>query len=122
MSDGPSNAVFTADSNAPHVATSAVVLGTARFGDGSLLAQGAVIRSEALNVGIGAGSAVLENCVVIGNVRIATHIGRRSVFGHRCVVAGAIVGDLCEIGNASVLMPGARLGDRVFLGEGTLVP
>ena len=35
---------------------------------------------------------------------------------------GANVGDLCEIGNASILMPGARLGDRVFLGEGTLVP
>jgi carbonic anhydrase/acetyltransferase-like protein (isoleucine patch superfamily) len=32
------------------------------------------------------------------------------------------VGDLCEIGNASILMPGARLGDRVLLGEGTLVP
>jgi carbonic anhydrase/acetyltransferase-like protein (isoleucine patch superfamily) len=53
---------------------------------------------------------------------MGTSIGRRSVFGHRCIVVGAVVGDLCEIGNASVLMPGARLGDRVFLGEGTLVP
>ena len=44
------------------------------------------------------------------------------MFGHRCIVVGAAVGDLCEIGNASVLVPGARLGDRVFLGEGTLVP
>jgi carbonic anhydrase/acetyltransferase-like protein (isoleucine patch superfamily) len=38
------------------------------------------------------------------------------------MVVGATVGDLCEIGNASILMPGAVLGDRVFLGEGTLVP
>jgi carbonic anhydrase/acetyltransferase-like protein (isoleucine patch superfamily) len=38
------------------------------------------------------------------------------------MVVGATVGDLCEIGNASILMPGARLGDRVFLAEGTLVP
>jgi carbonic anhydrase/acetyltransferase-like protein (isoleucine patch superfamily) len=38
------------------------------------------------------------------------------------MVVGATVGDLCEVGNASILMPGARLGDRVFLGEGTLVP
>jgi carbonic anhydrase/acetyltransferase-like protein (isoleucine patch superfamily) len=44
------------------------------------------------------------------------------VFGHRCLVLGATLGDLCEIGNASILMPGAVLGDRVFLGEGTLVP
>jgi carbonic anhydrase/acetyltransferase-like protein (isoleucine patch superfamily) len=38
------------------------------------------------------------------------------------MVIGATVGDLCEIGNATVLMPGARIGDRVFLGEGTVVP
>ena len=59
---------------------------------------------------------------MVGNAQIPTTIGRRTVFGHRCLVVGAPVGDLCEIGNASLLMPGARLGDRVFLGEGTLVP
>ncbi len=55
--------------------------------------------------------------MVIGTDAIPTTIGRRSVFGHRCLVVGATVGDLCEIGNASILMPGARLGHRVFLGE-----
>jgi carbonic anhydrase/acetyltransferase-like protein (isoleucine patch superfamily) len=99
-----------------------VVVGTARLGEGSLLAEGAVIRSPDLAVEIGTGSAVLENSVVVGNARIPTTIGRRTTFGHRCMVVGAIVGDLSEIGNASILMPGARLGDRVFLGEGTLVP
>jgi carbonic anhydrase/acetyltransferase-like protein (isoleucine patch superfamily) len=53
---------------------------------------------------------------------LPTTIGRRTTFGHRSLVVGAVVGDLCEIGNASILMPGAHLGDRVFLGEGTLVP
>jgi carbonic anhydrase/acetyltransferase-like protein (isoleucine patch superfamily) len=65
---------------------------------------------------------VLENSVIVGTTSIPTIIGRRSAFGHRSLVIGAVVGDLCEIGNASILMPGARLGDRVFLGEGTLVP
>jgi carbonic anhydrase/acetyltransferase-like protein (isoleucine patch superfamily) len=73
-------------------------------------------------VAIGSGSAIIENCVVIGTSAMPTVIGRRTVFGHRCLVVGATVGDLCEIGNASILMPGSRLGDRVFLGEGTLVP
>src|SRR5207302_2728320 len=94
----------------------------ARMGEGSQLAEGAVIRSEGGHVDIGAGSAVLENSVVVGTATIPTVIGRRTVFGHRCMVIGAAVGDLCEIGNASTLMPGARLGDRVFLGEGTVVP
>ena len=37
-------------------------------------------------------------------------------------VIGATVGDLCEIGNGAILMPGARLGGGVILGEGTLIP
>jgi carbonic anhydrase/acetyltransferase-like protein (isoleucine patch superfamily) len=122
VSAGPASAVRDPQVGSPQIARSAVVLGTARLGEGSLLAQGGVIRSRDARVEVGTGSAVLENSVVVGTRGIPTTIGRRSVFGHRCVVIGATVGDLCEIGNASILMPGARLGDRVFLGEGTLVP
>jgi carbonic anhydrase/acetyltransferase-like protein (isoleucine patch superfamily) len=104
-------------------AGSSVVVGGARVGDGTVLAQGAVVRAlPAERVAIGAGSAVLENSVVVGDPAAPVVIGRRTVFGHRCLVVGATLGDLCEIGNASILMPGAVLGDRVFLGEGTLVP
>jgi carbonic anhydrase/acetyltransferase-like protein (isoleucine patch superfamily) len=107
----------------PVVAESAVIVGQAEMGRGALVAQGAVVRSSGgTGVSVGAGSAVLENCVVVGDAAVPSRIGRRTVFGHRCLVIGASVGDLCEIGNASILMPGARLGDRVFLGEGTLVP
>jgi carbonic anhydrase/acetyltransferase-like protein (isoleucine patch superfamily) len=97
-------------------------MGALRIGDGALVAQGAAVRSFDGGVEIGAGSAVLENCVAIGTPTMPTTIGRRTVFGHRCLIVGADLGDLCEIGNASILMPGARLGHRVFLGEGTLVP
>ena len=107
---------------APQVASSAVVIGRALMGDGSLLSEGAVVRSPATSVAIGTGSAVIENAVVVGTPEMPTIIGRRTVFGHRCLVIGAHVGDLCEVGNASILMPGSKLGDRVFLGEGTLVP
>ena len=122
MSAGPASAFRQSDTGAPQIARSAVVIGTARLGARSLLAEGAVIRSQDAGVEVGTGSAVLENSVVVGNARIPTKIGRRTTFGHRCLIIGATVGDLCEIGNASKLMPGARLGDRVFLGEGTLVP
>ncbi len=122
MSAGPANALGAVDAGSPQIAGSAVVLGAARLGEGSLLAEGAVIRSGDSGVGVGAGSAVLENSVVVGNDGIPTTIGRRTVFAHRCLVIGATVGDMCEIGNASTLMPGAQVGDRVFLGEGTLVP
>jgi carbonic anhydrase/acetyltransferase-like protein (isoleucine patch superfamily) len=122
MSAGPGSALDALRSDSVQIAHSAVVLGTARLGEQSLLAQGAVIRSSGKGVEVGTGSAVLENSVVVGNTEVPTVIGRRTTFGHRCKVIGATVGDLCEIGNASILMPGARVGDRVFLGEGTLVP
>jgi carbonic anhydrase/acetyltransferase-like protein (isoleucine patch superfamily) len=122
MSAGPGSALSAPQVDSLRIAGTAVVLGTARLGEGSLLAQGAVIRSYGEGVEVGTGSAVLENSVVVGTTTIPTTIGRRTTFGHRCTVIGAAVGDLCEIGNASTLMPGARIGDRVFLGEGTLVP
>ena len=122
MSAGPANALGETHPGSPQIAGSAVVVGVARLGEGALLGEGAVIRSDRSRVEVETGSAVLENSVVVGNERIPTTIGRRTVFGHRCLVIGATVGDLCEIGNASVLMPGARVGDRVFLGEGMLVP
>jgi carbonic anhydrase/acetyltransferase-like protein (isoleucine patch superfamily) len=122
MSAGPASALGDPQVGPPQISRSAAVLGRARFGEGSLLAEGAVVRSPGAGVQIGTGSAVLENSVVVGNPSIPTIVGRRSVFGHRCLVVGAAVGDLCEIGNASILMPGARIGNRVFLGEGTLVP
>jgi carbonic anhydrase/acetyltransferase-like protein (isoleucine patch superfamily) len=112
----------SASTLAPQMASSAVIVGRALLGDRSLLSEGAVIRSRATSVAIGTGSAVIENAVVVGTPTMPVHIGRRTVFGHRCLVIGASVGDLCEVGNASILMPGAQLGDRVFLGEGTLVP
>jgi carbonic anhydrase/acetyltransferase-like protein (isoleucine patch superfamily) len=122
VSAGPANAPDDLEAGSLRMARSAAVLGTGRLGEGSVLAEGAVIRSHGTGVELGTGSAVLENSVVVGNTMTPTIIGRRSVFGHRCMVIGAAVGDLCEIGNASILMPGARLGHRVFLGEGTLVP
>ena len=107
MSAGPANTLSESEAGSLHIASSAVVLGTARLGEGSLLAQGAIVRSHHAGVEVGTGSAVLENSVVVGNSTIPTTIGRRSVFGHRGLVIGATVGDLCEIGNASILMPGA---------------
>jgi carbonic anhydrase/acetyltransferase-like protein (isoleucine patch superfamily) len=112
MSAGPATALAEAQGRSPPIASSTVVVGTARLGEGSLLAEGAVIRSEDAGVEIRTGPAVLENSVAIGNTTIPTTIGRRTTLGHRCKLSGATVGDLCEIGNASTLMPGAQLGAR----------
>lgn len=101
-----------------NLAASAVVLGEVQAASDGYVAPGAVLRGSPEPITIGAGTAVLETCAVIG----PTTIGSRTVFGHRCAIVSATIGNLCEIGNATVIMPGARLGDRVFTGEGTLIP
>lgn len=105
----------------PQVASTGAVLGLLRAGPGCLVAQGTVIRTPGGAVELGAGSALLENSVAIGTPEHPVSIGQKVVFGHRCIVFGAAVGDLCEIGNGSVLLAGARLGRNCILGEGTLV-
>ena len=90
-------------------AASAVLIGQAHLGAGALLAQGVVLRSRGGSVALGNHSAVLENSVLVGWPEHPVAIGQRTVFGHRATIVGARVGDLCEIGNGAILMPGSRL-------------
>jgi carbonic anhydrase/acetyltransferase-like protein (isoleucine patch superfamily) len=110
------------DQPQPEIARSAVILGEVHVGAGAILAQGLVARSHGAAVGIGNYSAILENGVVIGTPEYPVRVGQRTVFGHRATIVGAAIGDLCEIGNGAILMPGSRLGSGCILGEGTLVP
>jgi hypothetical protein len=75
---------------------------------GAILAQGLVVRAHGASVSIGNHSAILENGVVIGTPRHPVRAGQRTVFDHRATIVGNI-GDLCEIGNGAILMPGSRL-------------
>jgi carbonic anhydrase/acetyltransferase-like protein (isoleucine patch superfamily) len=110
------------DEPRPEIAGSAVLLGEVHVGAGAILAQGLVVRAHDGAVSIGNHSAVLENGVVIGTPEHPVRVGQRTVFGHRATIVGATIGDLCEIGNGAILMPGSRLGNGCILGEGTLVP
>lgn len=97
-------------------------MGTVYLGIGSVIAQGAVLRSVDGCIRIGHGSLFLENGVLIGGPGIPAAVRSKVVFGHRCLVIGATIGDLCEVGNSTILMPGARLGKGCMTGEGTLIP
>src|ERR1044072_2646210 len=110
------------DQPEPEIAASAVILGDPHIGAGAVLAQGLVVRAHGGAVSIGNHFAVLENGVVIGTPEYPVRAGQRTVFGHRATIVGATVGNLCEIGNGAILMPGSRLGNGCILGEGTLVP
>jgi carbonic anhydrase/acetyltransferase-like protein (isoleucine patch superfamily) len=104
------------------IAESARTFGGLKIGNGSYIAQGTVIRSLEGNVKIGNDSMVLENSVIIGGQSLPVEIGSKTVFGHKSIVIGAQIGDLCEIGNRTIFMPGSRMGNMCITGEGTLIP
>ena len=104
------------------IAGSARVLGELSVGPGVRVAQGTVIRSQDGCVHIGHGSMILENSTIVGTPQRPTIIGRKTVFGHKCICLEAEVGDLCEIGNGTIFLPGCKVGDWCIFGEGTIVP
>ena len=106
---------------AVNLSESSTIIGQVGLGEGAYIAQGAVLRSQGSSLIMGNQSFVLENSVLISSQSHPTSVGSKTVFGHKCIVMGAEIGDLCEIGNNVILMPGSKLGNRCILGEGTLV-
>lgn len=103
------------------IENSSKIIGKVRFGKDVYIAQGTIVRSHNDSVTIGNSSWLLENSVVIGTEKNPVKIGRKTVFGHKTVTIGAEIGDLCEIGNNTIFLPGARIGDMCIFGEGTIV-
>ena len=104
------------------VKDSARLIGSITRGDNVYIAQGSVLRSIDDSLKIGNDSWILENSVIIGSPEHPVKIGSKTVFGHKCVVIGAQIGDLCEVGNGTIFLPGSKAGNLCIFGEGTIIP
>lgn len=106
-----------------NIAESAKIRGTVELGKDSYVAQGSVLRGGAAPGGLQVGNQTwaLENSVLLGSKEHPTIVGSKTVFGHSCRVLNSTIGDLCEIGNGSIFMPGSKVGNHCIFGEGTLV-
>lgn len=107
---------------APSIASSARMYGTIRLGEGVYLAQGTVLRSEDDSITLGNQTWVLENSVLIGTKENPIKVGSKTIFGHRCLAIGTEIGELCEIGNSTIFLPGSKIGRMCIFGEGTIIP
>ena len=101
---------------------SAKLIGKIKLGKGSYVAQGSVLRSVNNSLTIGNSTWVLENSVLIGTLENPLNVGSKTVFGHKCIAVGASIGDLCEIGNCVIILPGSTIGNMCIFGEGTIIP
>lgn len=102
--------------------SSARLLGKMRLGHGVYIAQGAILRSMEDSIKIANSSWVLENSVLIGTLDHPLEVGSKTVFGHKSIAIGTKIGNLCEIGNGTIFLPGSVIGDCCIFGEGTLIP
>ncbi len=107
---------------AANLADSAFLIGKVRVGKKVYFSQGTTIRSLENSIKLENSTIVLENSVVIGTPQFPVKVGSKTVFGHKSIIIGATIGNLCEIGNSTMIMQGASLGDMCIIGEGTIIP
>lgn len=112
-----------------YIADTAVVIGDVSLGDDVSIWPTTVVRGDVNHIQIGAETNIQDGCVLHVTQRTPNHpdgfplvIGCGVTVGHRVVLHGCTIGDLCLIGIGAIVMDGAVIEDRVMIGAGTLVP
>ena len=82
---------------------------------------GAVLRGDVDGVRIGARTNIQDGAVVHCREGKPAVIGRGVTVGHRAIVHGARVGDLCLVGMGAIVME-ATIGRECIIGAGAVVP
>jgi len=100
---------------------SSVIVGKVRLGEKAYIAQGAVLRSEQDSLTLQNQSFVLENSVLISSKEYPIKVGSKTVFGHKCIVVGAEIGDYTMVDMNAVVGARGKLGKRVHLGAGAVI-
>lgn len=112
-----------------YVADSALVIGDVTLGVDVSIWPMTVVRGDVNHVVIGDETNIQDGCVLHVTHRSEKNpeghplmIGRGVTVGHRVVLHGCTVGDLCLIGTGAVIMDGVVIEDRVMIGANALVP
>lgn len=112
-----------------YVDPTALVLGKVNIGADSSVWPMAVVRGDMHAISIGERCSIQDNSVlhITHDSRFAPNgfpliLGDDVTVGHRVVLHGCTVGNLCLIGIGTVVMDGAVIESQVIVGAGSLVP
>lgn len=112
-----------------YVDESAVVIGDVEIGEDASVWPMCSVRGDVNLIRIGARTNVQDGSVIHVTHRYgdlpeghATRIGNDVTVGHKVMLHGCTVEDLCLIGMGSTVLDGAIIRSRVLLGAGSLVP
>ena len=112
-----------------YIDESAAVIGDVELGEDASIWPMCSIRGDVNLIRIGARSNIQDGSVIHVTHRYgelpeghATHVGNDVTVGHKVMLHGCTVEDLCLIGMGSTVLDGAVIRSKVLLGAGSLVP
>ena len=121
--------LFPKIASSAYIDESAVIIGDVEVGEDASIWPLCSIRGDVNLIRIGARSNIQDGCVIHVTHRYselpegqATRIGSDVTVGHKVMLHGCTVENLCLIGMGSTLLDGAIIRSRVLLGAGSLVP
>jgi len=108
---------------------SALVIGDVTLGRDVSIWPMTVLRGDVNSIALGEETNIQDGCVLHVTHRSESNpngypliVGKGVTVGHKVVLHGCTVGDLCLIGIGAVIMDGAVIEDQVMVGAGALVP
>ncbi len=111
-----------------YLADSATVIGDVLLDDDVSLWPQTVVRGDVNHIRIGAQSNIQDGSVLHVTQRTGHNpdgypliIGCGVTVGHRVILHGCRIGDLCLIGMGAIVMDGVVVEDEVMIGAGSLV-
>ena len=112
-----------------YIDDTALVIGDVTLGRDVSIWPMSVLRGDVNSIRIGDESNIQDGCVLHVTHRSETNpagfpliVGCGVTVGHKVVLHGCTVGDLCLIGIGAVILDGAVIEDQVMIGAGALVP
>lgn len=103
------------------VADVAMVIGDVEIGEDSSVWFHAVVRGDIHRIRIGRGTNVQDHCTLHVTREHPLTVGDHVTCGHRAVVHGCTVEDLCLVGIGAILLDGVVVGRGSVVGAGAVV-
>jgi carbonic anhydrase/acetyltransferase-like protein (isoleucine patch superfamily) len=104
------------------VAPTATLVGEVLVEAGASVWYGAVLRGDFSPVIVRAGANVQDNAVLHTTAAGPVEVGPGATVAHACVLHSAVLEPECLVGNAAVVLDGARIGARSLVAAGAVVP
>ena len=106
-----------------YIAGRGAVIGRSRIGASPTVGEYATVRADGEHIGIGANGWFGEHATVhIADQVLGASVGDDATVGRYGIVHACTLGEGVVIGESSVVMDGARVGDYALIAADTVVP